>query len=852
MKFRKTNNINGRRQNGQNGNNHSNGVSEENGNQNLQSESSNGTNQNEIFTTTEDQFTPNLSTGENTLIVPSFNSSVIPPSPQMTIQRNALNLAQFNSKFMPKQSNSNVGGTNFCPLDPSDLPGLLRPPTPSTSSTFKFASRKHRYTTTHYWMGCILNFIPFFKWIKEYNVGSDLIADILCGITVAIFQVPQSMGYCLIARVPPVHGLYTAFFPALIYTFLGTSKHSAVGAFAIVSGVMTGHLVTAVSEEIKTDLANEGKNVSDPLIFDEDSVHVAIASSAALWIAIYMLVFGLLRLGMISIYLSPQSISGFQTAASIYVFTSQLSHLTGVNISPHSGLFAIPYNWIEVVVRYKEIQHPTITISVVMITFLAFFKVFINEWLMKLQGKISGSGKKCDKENVQQQQQPQLQEQAQVQQTNGQSTVIISNNIQQQQQQRDESTDSPVKCTWNPLPFPIELIVVIVMTIASHQLLLEKNYNVHVVGPIKQGFPDPQIPKLEIFHRVWIRSIPLALVGYVITLSVGQFYGGKHGYVVDPNQELIALGSCNLIGSFFGCLPSAASLPRSAIQENTGGKTQIVSLVNCGAMLVVLYVVGSLLEKLPNCVLASIISVALIGLIGQVRNVYRLWRVSHGDSLQWLFSFLAVIILDVDNGLYAGTAFSLLVLVYQSSSPKSYILGSSVTASAPDVYVPIKMYPGLREATGIKIFQFCGPLHFSSRGSFRSSLLSQCNLKNILSLKKKTFNSEITSKFRQLPIATTSKSELITHLILDFSMVSYVDSSGIDALRSIQEEMAGCNIKVYIANCAPHVVSIVTRDSRFMEILRPECVFISVHDALLHALDEQKSRPTNRNNSICE
>lgn len=850
-----------------------------------------------IFTTDvtfDNNIGPGATATENnsTLMPPSLNiSSVIPPSPQMTIQRNALNLAQFNSKFI---GNVAVGQNAMCPLDPTDLPGLLRPPTPVASSTFKFSARNKKYKTQNYWASWLLNFIPIIGWMREYDIKSDLIADILCGITVAIFQVPQSMGYCLIARVPPVHGLYTAFFPALVYSFLGTGKHCAVGAFAIVSGVMTGHLVTAVSEEIKSDLLQltPDVNLSDPNVFNEDDVHVTIATSASLWMAVYMLAFGFLRLGMISIYLSPQSISGFQTAASIYVFTSQLSHLTGVNLGAHSGLFAIPKNWIEVVTRYKEIKPPTIIISVVMIVLLTVFKVVINEWLMKLQKNICGGRNKkndppvdkCGQNevssalngqsggnngvgiNVQtvEEDEQGCQRVTNVNVINGQSSNIVLNDVVTQ----DDDTPSAVKCTWNPLPFPIELIVVIVMTVASHSLYLEENYDVHVVGQIKQGFPDPKVPTMDIFRRVWMRSIPLALVGYVITLSVGQFYGGKHGYTVNPNQELIALGACNLLGSCFGCLPSAASLPRSAIQENAGGKTQLVSLVNCAAMLLVLFLVGSLLEQLPNCVLASIISVALIGLIGQVRNVYRLWRVSHGDSLQWLFSFLAVIILDVDNGLYAGTAFSLLVLVYQSSSPKSYILGSSVTASAPDVYVPIKMYPGSRESTGIKIFQFCGPLHFSSRGSFRSALLSQCNLKGVLNARKNksTCNkqpqrlphgdqsSSVNHRHphsqnhhqqeQQLPIATTTKSELITHLILDFSMISYVDSSGIDTLRALQEEMSGCNIKVYIANCAPHVVAIVTRDSRFMDILRPECVFISVHDALLHALEEQRSRTT--------
>jgi MFS superfamily sulfate permease-like transporter len=74
---------------------------------------------------------------------------------------------------------------------------------------------------------------------------------------------------------------------------------------------------------------------------------------------------------------------------------------------------------------------------------------------------------------------------------------------------------------------------------------------------------------------MWYRCIPTAVVAYTITLSVGKMYATKHNYKVDPNQEMIALGACNLWGSFFSCIPSSASIPRSSVQESGGGKTQV-------------------------------------------------------------------------------------------------------------------------------------------------------------------------------------------------------------------------------------------------------------------------------------
>ena len=107
------------------------------------------------------------------------------------------------------------------------------------------------------------------------------------------------------------------------------------------------------------------------------------------------------------------------------------------------------------------------------------------------------------------------------------------------------------------------------------------------------------MPKWELFPIMWDKCIATAIVGYTITLSVCQIYGKKHGYKTDPNQEMIAMGATNIISAFFQCIPSAASLPRSALQETAGGKTQVVSLVNCCCIVVVILALGQYLEELP-------------------------------------------------------------------------------------------------------------------------------------------------------------------------------------------------------------------------------------------------------------
>ena len=81
----------------------------------------------------------------------------------------------------------------------------------------------------------LTSIFPILKWSSEYSVRENFIPDLIAGLTIIVFHVPQSMGYSLIAHVSPVYGLYTAFFPALIYSLMGTSKHCAIGKFCFSS-----------------------------------------------------------------------------------------------------------------------------------------------------------------------------------------------------------------------------------------------------------------------------------------------------------------------------------------------------------------------------------------------------------------------------------------------------------------------------------------------------------------------------------------------------------------------------------------------------------------------------------------
>lgn len=84
------------------------------------------------------------------------------------------------------------------------------------------------------WRSCITSTVPVIKWLGSYNWRENILPDIISGLTVAIMHIPQGMAYALLGNLPPVVGIYMAFFPVLVYFLFGTSKHVSIEQLKII------------------------------------------------------------------------------------------------------------------------------------------------------------------------------------------------------------------------------------------------------------------------------------------------------------------------------------------------------------------------------------------------------------------------------------------------------------------------------------------------------------------------------------------------------------------------------------------------------------------------------------------
>lgn len=182
-------------------------------------------------------------------------------------------------------------------------------------------------------------FLPVLDWLPGYD-GRDLRGDLAAGLTIGGMLIPQGMAYAKLAGMPPIHGLYAALIPAVIYAVLGTSRQLSVGPVAIASLLVAAGL---------SDFATEGTQG-----------FVQLAFVLAIMVGLIKLIFGFFRLGFLVNFLSNPVIAGFTSAACLVIVAGQLKGLFGLDIGRQDGFFATVK---AVVLNFSDLHWLTFTLG---------------------------------------------------------------------------------------------------------------------------------------------------------------------------------------------------------------------------------------------------------------------------------------------------------------------------------------------------------------------------------------------------------------------------------------------------------------------------------------------------------
>ena len=168
-------------------------------------------------------------------------------------------------------------------------------------------------------------------------------------------HIPQGMAYSLLASLPPVYGLYTSFYPVLIYWLFGTSRHISIGTFAVISLMVADTMATLEPKYVppegfnmtmyQENMLNNLTSQVDPTYFlsmNRERARILIVMANAFWIGIIQIVMFFFQLGFITSYLSEPFVNSFLAGSAVHVFTSQMKFIFGIKLKYFSGLFKIP------------------------------------------------------------------------------------------------------------------------------------------------------------------------------------------------------------------------------------------------------------------------------------------------------------------------------------------------------------------------------------------------------------------------------------------------------------------------------------------------------------------------------
>eukprot|EP00164_Ancoracysta_twista_P011376 GFYU01017521.1.p1 GENE.GFYU01017521.1~~GFYU01017521.1.p1 ORF type:complete len:657 (-),score=242.08 GFYU01017521.1:535-2346(-) len=211
---------------------------------------------------------------------------------------------------------------------------------------------------------------------------------------------------------------------------------------------------------------------------------------------------------------------------------------------------------------------------------------------------------------------------------------------------------------------------------------------IDIVGAIPSSFDEIRFP-LSVAPgaghvdpgALIMSAFVIALIGYIESISVAKRCASKKGYKVKPNQEFLAVGAANLLGSCFGGFPVAGSFSRSSLNLTLDMRSQTAAVVSAATVAISVVTLADVLFYLPKAVLAGIIIVAVVNLVA-MQEWKLLYRLRHKDLVVCVCTFIGTLGLGPEFGILIGVGTSFIVMVVNT------------------VQMPIKVWVAVPEGSG--------------------------------------------------------------------------------------------------------------------------------------------------------
>ncbi len=320
---------------------------------------------------------------------------------------------------------------------------------------------------------------------------------------------------------------------------------------------------------------------------------------------------------------------------------------------------------------------------------------------------------------------------------------------------------------------PETLIVLIVLTLAVYFLNLQEK-GVELVGSLPQGMPMPVIPDFDlgILGKILASGIVIAIVGMTESYSISKIVAYNTKQKVDFNQEFIGQGLANIFTSFFRGYPVCGSFSGTSVNWSSGARTGLSIIIFSISALLAITVLTPLFYYLPKFMLAVIVILAVMKLF-KPKQLIEIYKINKYDGIVAFTTFAVSLITKPDDGIIVGVVLALALYVWKSMHTSVYVVYKDPETG----YFVAKT--GVKD-TGcpqLLILKPEGPMIYVNAEHVRDVILE--DIKDREDLK---------------------------YLVLDMGAVYYMDTSGVDALRDLIEELESKNIKLSLIHVEDEVL----------------------------------------------
>ncbi|MEJ2308599.1 MAG: sulfate permease [Gammaproteobacteria bacterium] len=360
---------------------------------------------------------------------------------------------------------------------------------------------------------------------------------------------------------------------------------------------------------------------------------------------------------------------------------------------------------------------------------------------------------------------------------------------------------------WRP-SLPNVLIAVVITTLLSYVSGFASQGGA-IVGDIPKGLPGFSMPviDMEILLELATAAVVISLIGFMEAISIAKAMAARTRQRLDANQELFGQGLSNIFSGLFNGYAVSGSFSRSAVNIGAGARTGFSSIVTGIVVGITLLFLTPLLYHLPQATLASIIIMAVIGLV-KIRPIVHAWEAEKHDGIVAVITFVLTLALapHLDQGILIGVFLSMGLFIYRTMRPRF----AKVARFHDGTFRDLKIHPELSVCPNIVVIRFDMSLYYANSGYFETKVLQ-------------VFADHPKAKF----------------IILDAEGINMLDSTGEMVLTQLRDRLAAAGVKFLVARMKRQFMQSM-RKTGAIEIMGGESFFSRLTFALAYAWTDMK------------